>query len=78
MQATIADALSPSELKRLMDNPSAKHLHSYDKLESLTWKDLNLIGLELLRVDYGPSVLVPAYALETLTNRCLEKGIAIF
>ncbi len=78
MQATIADVLSPTELKRLMDNPRAKHLHSYDKLKNLTWEDLNFIGLEIMWVDYAPSVVVGAYALEKLTQRCLEKEIPIF
>lgn len=81
MSAKLKDLLTNSELKFIQRN------HNFDTLlnsEEIYIKDIKVNALKvialafLLEKDTIPSIILPAFAIEELTKRAVEKNIKIF
>lgn len=78
-KATLIDLLTNDELNELETLVGISSPHFLELIKYLSWSELRTVGFVFLPKNKElKSIVLAAYAIETLTERALKKNIPIF
>ncbi len=81
MPAKLIDIFDERTINECRSGRLLNNLQPSRELQYLTWNELSALGLQLMmlnKLQTTPPGHFAVYAIEELTRRCVERGVAIF